>query len=498
MNKHNKIYADFGAVLNQLGSVLGGTGAGLPITGALGLVSAITSQFQKQKVEQQQQQMTNYGNLQRDMAQSRAYSETFSPVGDNQFNFDSAAYGKMIPKKKMKNGGAIKKKNIEGPSHEQGGTDIQVNNQQVEAEGGEVRVDLPDGTAVILSDRIGPDEVTTYAQLGKAAQSDEELYSIAQAQVADPRMGSGEVAQTGGLYDNPILKKILAPQAQSLAPNNINAPKNVPLFDEAQYGMRLRTSNNNLYNTGTINPINTNRDLVNLTNPQPKFVAPTVPTSALSEITTKQPFDFNNIVPFIDNISNFFLTKGTPNIVKPVLDRQPVLRDNIDTGDQLNQIDQSVGSAFQQAKGLRGGSGDALRQAAVASGISGKNQVLSDTANKEVALQNQNALIRQQVASGNAQKIGDYNTTVFNRDQAIRQQLSANLANANQDILGMNRDKRLFELEAEKYRIVSAGFDRGVIDRNLPIAEIAKRLGLPLDDPATTSVIEAVLRQQNK
>jgi hypothetical protein len=179
-------------------------------------------------------------------------------------------------------------------------------------------------------------------------------------------------------------------------------------------------------------------------------------------------FDFNDVVPFLDNITNSMLTDDTPNIPRPILTEAPRLKTDFNINPQIEEMRRSSGATkvALERSGL-GANRVAANMAAVrAADISGRNQLMGQKENVETQLKNQQSVLDNQNMKENAGKLSKYRYDKMLRDDDIAGRRSANVSNFVEDVQFNEAQKIAEETNQQEFFLTLMKYNEsGVLSR---------------------------------
>lgn len=195
----------------------------------------------------------------------------------------------------------------------------------------------------------------------------------------------------------------------------------------------------------------------------------------ISEIGTGTGRSFNfassleKYAPFMDNITNAFITANTPNIPKPTIEPIIPLKTRINVNPQLNDINQSVEKSSEFIKRNTSDS-NAARQAITKTRLKGadaKAKIRANKANVEANLYNANVRNAQQITGRNYAKVDRFNMGVMQRQDEIGSRISANISNLSDDIISNRNYKDAIRYNKERLDIAKQMYNQGTTRRAL-------------------------------
>jgi hypothetical protein len=158
---------------------------------------------------------------------------------------------------------------------------------------------------------------------------------------------------------------------------------------------------------------------------------------------------FEEVAPYIDNITNAILTSNTPKVAEPTIQKQIPLKTKFNATPQLAGVDRAVNSAVTNIDNNTSNSNTARNEIAAVK-LKGSQQKASINANKEnveTQLHNQNTRNTQQVNARNLNSIENNNNKKLARVGDIQSRISANASDLASDVI----EKRNFDAQ-EEYR----------------------------------------------
>ena len=138
----------------------------------------------------------------------------------------------------------------------------------------------------------------------------------------------------------------------------------------------------------------------------------------------------------IDNIGNFLLTKNTPKLPAPLLNKVEHLETKVNVNPQLAEI-RRTNKAVKDNILFNTSNSNNAKNNLVATALAGNrqaNEILGGKENQEVALKNADHQNKQMVANTNTATMNEYRFRDYQRSNDIRSQYSANLADLSKDI----------------------------------------------------------------
>ena len=138
----------------------------------------------------------------------------------------------------------------------------------------------------------------------------------------------------------------------------------------------------------------------------------------------------------IDNIGNFLLTKNTPKLPTPLLNKVEPLETKVNVNPQLAEI-RRTNKAVKDNILFNTSNSNNAKNNLVATALAGNrqaNEILGGKENQEIALKNADHQNKQMVANTNNATMNEYRFRDYQRSNDIRSQYSANLADLSKDI----------------------------------------------------------------
>ena len=138
----------------------------------------------------------------------------------------------------------------------------------------------------------------------------------------------------------------------------------------------------------------------------------------------------------IDNIGNFLLTKNTPKLPVPLLNKVEHLETKVNVNPQLAEI-RRTNKAVKDNILFNTSNSNNAKNNLVATALAGNrqaNEILGGKENQEIALKNADHQNKQMVANTNNATMNEYRFRDYQRSNDIRSQYSANLADLSKDI----------------------------------------------------------------
>lgn len=138
----------------------------------------------------------------------------------------------------------------------------------------------------------------------------------------------------------------------------------------------------------------------------------------------------------IDNIGNFLLTKNTPKLPVPLLNKVEPLETKVNVNPQLAEI-RRTNKAVKDNILFNTSNSNNAKNNLVATALAGNrqaNEILGGKENQEIALKNADHQNKQMVANTNNATMNEYRFRQYQRINDINSQHSANLADLSKDI----------------------------------------------------------------
>ena len=138
----------------------------------------------------------------------------------------------------------------------------------------------------------------------------------------------------------------------------------------------------------------------------------------------------------IDNIGNFLLTKNTPKLPTPLLNKVEHLETKVNVNPQLAEI-RRTNKAVKDNILFNTSNSNNAKNNLVATALAGNrqaNEILGGKENQEIALKNADHQNKQMVANTNNATMNEHKFRQYQRSNDINSQYSANLADLSKDI----------------------------------------------------------------
>lgn len=138
----------------------------------------------------------------------------------------------------------------------------------------------------------------------------------------------------------------------------------------------------------------------------------------------------------IDNIGNLLLTKNTPKLPVPLLNKVEHLETKVNVNPQLAEI-RRTNKAVKDNILFNTSNSNNAKNNLVATALAGNrqaNEILGGKENQEIALKNADHQNKQMVSNTNNATMNEYRFRDYQRSNDIRSQYSANLADLSKDI----------------------------------------------------------------
>lgn len=151
----------------------------------------------------------------------------------------------------------------------------------------------------------------------------------------------------------------------------------------------------------------------------------------------------------LDNIGNAIMSKNTPKLATPLLNRAAPLESRVNINPQLAEIRRGNKAAKDSILNNTSNSNNAKANAISADLNSSRqqNELIASKDNQELALRNADSQNRQNVSMANTATMNQHAMNQYQRSNDIRSQVSGNLANLQGDIktvMQMNQAKENF------------------------------------------------------
>jgi hypothetical protein len=472
-NTKNPLLASLGGAATMagtgasIGSMIApgiGTAIGAGAGALLGGISSFISTKKQNKAIEAENEKINV--MRRDAMRDRD-SVIKSNAASMGFGLNYYKYGGELPT--YQGGGILQEvapntQEVVGPSHEQGGVEISMGQGTppiAEVEGGEIIKDKKVFSDALIHPEYGlpfsyvakliassPDYIKSEKERTKAQEKLDKTESNFANKNTAKRIIEKNPDALEALFS---LQEVVAKQ-QIAAENyqNIVPPKGTDPMDN-NFGQTGPTTEDGI-------PIARNGlDLNRLGS------AKTITTLA------------ENTTPYLDNISNFFLTQNTPIIKAQEAVKAPLLKTKINVNPQLQEISTTAkkrdkminqninNSAITTASLLQGSLNDVIQ----------KNKVYAAKENAETELLNNQATLMAEVQAKNAAKIDAYNQMNLAREDAIQSRTSANVADASENAMFLQAqenkkrlDKQILAMKLMEYAntgvLERSGFDEAI------------------------------------
>jgi hypothetical protein len=216
----------------------------------------------------------------------------------------------------------------------------------------------------------------------------------------------------------------------------------------------------------------------------------------------KKGIDLEMITPFVDNITNAFLTARAPKVPLPRLNTAPQLRTKVDTSGQLANIQNSEALYGDLIQSNTNSSNVATARlgALRANSLAMKNELESNKVNQENALVNQNLQSEYANRANNNAMMSEYDRMKFKRTDDISTQVSANAANLTEDLKMQQMDKAMKTRDSQSmFMVLTKYANSGVLERanllpamedlekGIPLAEVLKKYGKATPGASTSA-----------
>lgn len=147
----------------------------------------------------------------------------------------------------------------------------------------------------------------------------------------------------------------------------------------------------------------------------------------------------------IDNIGNLILTKNTPKLPVPLLNKVEHLETKVNVNPQLAEI-RRTNKAVKDNILFNTSNSNNAKNNLVATALAGNrqaNEILGGKENQEIALKNADHQNKQMVANTNNATMNEYRFRDYQRSNDINSQYSANLADLSKDIRNVITSNKL-------------------------------------------------------
>ena len=413
-----------------------------------------------------------------------------------------------------------------GLKHSQGGIDVQTpNGKQAQVEGGEVIKDNDE----VFSDQLKTENGMTYAQVAKeVADSSEYKVLKGKIDVAKRVMNnpnSNEFAKNAAkreIEKNPdpldalFQQQEQAKQQQTVqtAGNVNNTPQQNPQqMQDPQQQQMSQQQQPTMAAGGTISKpdlddVETESDAHRMARTYGDFDMPdnTMQTPNASPFNIKDAlqgvgqklgkYDYNKIVPYLDNFVNAKTTANTRQLPAPTYINPAQYNTQYDVSAPLNVIKTQSAAAIQGINNSSSNSNTSRINAAniFTKGIDESNNLYGSKIYAENEMKNRQVGENQRVMEHNAQMLDQHKNNNNERSIGIQNQVNKNAANAVGDFEKQNlehltkvKDQQALFLETQKYK------DSGVLER----ADVARTMDL-IQQGHTVSQAKTMIQQEKE
>jgi len=413
-----------------------------------------------------------------------------------------------------------------GLKHSQGGIDVQTpNGKQAQVEGGEVIKDNDE----VFSDQLKTENGMTYAQVAKEV-ADSSEYKILKGKIDVAKRvmnnpNSNEFAKNAAkreIEKNPdpldalFQQQEQAKQQQTVqtAGNVNNTPQQNPQqMQDPQQQQMSQQQQPTMAAGGTISKpdlddVETESDAHRMARTYGDFDMPdnTMQTPNASPFNIKDAlqgigqnlgkYDYNKIVPYLDNFVNAKTTANTPQLPTPTYINPAQYNTQYDVSAPLNVIKTQSAAAIQGINNSSSNSNTSRINAAniFTKGIDESNNLYGSKIYAENEMKNRQVGENQRVMEHNAQMLDQHNNNNYERSIGIQNQVNKNAANAVGDFEKQNlehltkvKDQQALFLETQKYK------DSGVLER----ADVARTMDL-IQQGHTVSQAKTMIQQEKE
>ena len=173
--------------------------------------------------------------------------------------------------------------------------------------------------------------------------------------------------------------------------------------------------------------------------------------------------------PYMDNLTNMFLTANTPKIPEPTI--QPIipLKTRVNVNPQLQDVTRAVEGSTKFIK-YNTSDSNAARASITSARLRGgeaKAKIRANKANVEANLYNQNVRNAQGITARNFAKVDDYRAKVMHRSDDIAERISSNISNLSDDITSNRNYKDALRFNQERLDIAKQMYNQGTTRRAL-------------------------------
>jgi len=227
-------------------------------------------------------------------------------------------------------------------------------------------------------------------------------------------------------------------------------------------------------NTSTVQTGGWNEDWVKgigdnstTTNVLEDVVTPETPTINSMGMGLKNKYNAADLVPFADNVANFFINRNMPAIPRPLLEQPVALDTTYNIEPQLQNIRNEVGAFNTDVDNTMSNANTATanKLAAMTSGVDSQNTLWGEKENAETDLRNKHAANVQDVQMRNVGELRDYDLNNMFRKIKQQENLSANVSNAVDDFGQIRLDKKQENLDNQERMLMALQYmDTGVAE----------------------------------
>ena len=167
------------------------------------------------------------------------------------------------------------------------------------------------------------------------------------------------------------------------------------------------------------------------------------------------------VVPLTDNIVNYFMTKNTPKIPKPILDKPTIVEDRINVDNQLAAIENNKREAFKaiDEKVSDVAVANAMKREISKNATNSMLEVLNKKEEIERELRDKNASSIAQTNNSNNRLLDAYNMNVATRKFGMKEDYSENLADLTKDYYNYRNRSDLKDAQDIEVQAISKMFD---------------------------------------
>lgn len=259
-------------------------------------------------------------------------------------------------------------------------------------------------------------------------------------------------------------------RGKPIIPSTLTSKENTPSFDTTNFATNIMKNIGGNNGDNTIPPVS----------PVPPTTPPTTlsnnkPTVANKNKATNWDNFMNvaeGVAPYIDNIANYYITKKTPEIPEPILERHPYLKSTYNIKPELANVNDSVKSFSDSVEmnTANSNTANALKLKAFSEGEKSKRSLYGTKENTETQLRNNNAIINQQIHGKNAATINQHKMIKVQREAGMLQDYSKNISDAADNAMTQIENRNLRKYQDKQLALLALkDSDTGTWTRMLPI-----------------------------